>query len=198
MQESLRQMADATGGSFSVASFLFDYVRAHGLTSFELFCEALGLSGATPGYNGSGTMAFARLAKNEQTGGVIVLAAMKECAAPPHLHRAGECTFTLIGTLRELGKTRIHSAEANDAFSLGVLWPAGSFHQPWTESFWAGVYEQPGGMIHFDRMGKDDLAPLLHRAGFQPTVVDPSWDSLDDAAARAVVFKLLGLNGRSR
>src|SRR6185436_6881703 len=88
-----------------VAGLVNDRVKKGELRTFDDVLERFPelRDGVRPGYLGDsdGLMSFCVLHRNPRTRGVIVLAAMWESVAPPHLHRGGELTIGLSGYLRD-------------------------------------------------------------------------------------------------
>ncbi len=202
MEEEL-QSAVACFDAARAARVLFERLKRKGLPSFsdalEVFPELQ--ESVTAGFNSSGRMAFALLARNADTGQVIVLAAMENCVAPPHLHKSGgsygECTFTFAGNLGDFSWT--NGKRIVEKVSIGVLppllWEGNTFHQPFADTFWLGLYDQPRGMKLLSKMTVSEmLTTLMATAGAHLQQLY-DWDTLKEEEARSIVYKTLGLVG---
>lgn len=180
-----------------VAQLLYDRKGHDGLSSLndalQVFPE-LGTGFTSAGYDGRGRMAFNVLAKNEKRR-VLVIAAMEDCAAPPHVHVQGEDTIDVVGSLLEHSWTAGHfsTGPAGSRYPM-KRWAIPSFHQPFTpdSKLWIGVYDQPGGLLQFDKMNKEQLAALLPQATGISTPAFP-WAELSDDEARDAMASALQL-----
>lgn len=151
---------------------------------------------ASVGYDGRGAMAFKVLAHNKVAGRLLVLAAMQDCAAPPHMHPGGEHTLSLIGKLYEHPWSE---GTYSDLRSLDRwaprLWGGMSFHQPFTErgGFWLGLYDYSAGLVMFDKMDKEQLSEALALKGRGASEYERFWGEFSLEEARAIVAGKLAL-----
>lgn len=150
------------------------------------------------GVGNEGRMAFRLLNSDGHT--VLMLAAMEKCHAPAHLHIGlaagfGKITMTLAGDLVEnLGRGRFFHSQGNNAVNVAFVCENESCHQPFTHTFWLGIYLQFGGMKLFTKLNKDELLKVLRSGlsehdGWQPA----KWQDLSEEESRAYTAKLLNI-----
>ncbi|MEK7583806.1 MAG: hypothetical protein AAB490_01050 [Patescibacteria group bacterium] len=184
----------------SVARLLQARVSVGGFTSLvdmlQVFPELR--DRLSHGYDGRGSMAFKMLAKDRESGRVIVLAAMENCAAPPHLHRGGEFTVDFSGGLREHQWTAGSYTSGKPGERRSVKnWGVNTFHQPFTldGKSWLGIYDQPAGLVAFDKMNRAELKRVFEMSlSIQPAPGSlPLFYELSDEEYRAQVAKELRL-----
>lgn len=151
-----------------VARTYADYLQGRDLSQpSQVYLAIPELSGKGPavGYDGRGVMSFQILNRDQETGAMIVLAMMYDCAAPPHLHKSGEDTISLSGRLAEHEWTRGSHVVTKTPEGLSRTVWAGTptFHQPFTDGTmpWVGIYYQQGGLVLFDRMKRSELQQVL-------------------------------------
>lgn len=196
-REELEGLVATPEGFIRAFLRLREITRSEGISSYPDFCQRFGLERPSMGYNGHGSMNFHPLFKGPNRS-LVVLAALNECSAPPHFHPGGECTFTAAGILRENTERRFAQSDVNGQLGTGLVWEAGSFHQPWSEVWWGGLYYQPQGFVPLNKMTKAQLQTVISLRGLATSDVASNWDSLSDTDARVAFSAALGLNGPSK
>ncbi|OGY90628.1 MAG: hypothetical protein A2677_00240 [Candidatus Komeilibacteria bacterium RIFCSPHIGHO2_01_FULL_52_14] len=183
-----------------IAQHLHDRVQKTPLTEdtnlFEAHEYLPELNRITTGYDGQGRMSYRLLARDRDR--VAVLAALYDCAAPPHLHREGEDVIDLVGGLKEhewcAGRVSSGPAGSRHRWSR---WGVESFHQPFTSvgKLWVGVYLQPHGLTIFDSMTRTELGKVFqtHAVAAERLMAQHSWHRLSATEARMVVAENLKL-----